>query len=152
MAGRAKQEVRTHVLPKDAPEGMEFVDCKRSVGNGDAKVAGAVIRTLVPLSNAAGVVAAVKYLSRILSGDDGGAEYVAEAVRAAMVTSMVAQGNPEKISAVGSIVPRLSKLSTVDKGQVMGKMIEQYINDHPTQPSKAELNAFVADSFASLSL
>ncbi len=148
MAGRAKQEVRTHVLPKEAPNGMEFVDCKRSVGNGDAKVAGAVIRTLVPLSNAAGVVASVKYLSSILSGDDGGAEYVAEAVRAAMVTSMVAQGDPEKIEAVGSIVPRLSKLSTVDKGAVAGARLTDFIAKEGRPPNSAELK----DIYAGLSL
>ena len=143
---REKTKVRTVKLPDSAPDGMVFEDVKRTIGDNK----GAVIRTLVPQANAAGVVAAAPYLSKILEGNDGGPAFIAESIRNAMVTSMVAQANANdtELGDVGSIVPRTAKLSTVDKAAVAGARVVDFINEHGRVPSATEYK----DLYSGLSL
>ncbi len=143
---REKTKVRTVKLPDAAPDGMVFEDVKRTIGNSS----GAVIRTLVPKPDAEGVRAAATYLSGILEGDSGGPEFIAEAIRNAMVTSQVAQAtaNGTAVGEVGTIVPRVAKLTTVDKAAVAGARVKDFIDKHGRVPSATEYK----DLYAGLSL
>ncbi len=137
---REKTKVRLSESPKEAPEGMEFADVKRTVG----EASGVVVRVLVPQSNAAGVVAAPKYLSSILPADGpDGTVFCAEAIRNAIVTSQVAQAKDGKteIADVGRIVPRVAKLSVVDKGAVAGARLQEFIAEHGKAPSAEQFKA-----------
>jgi hypothetical protein len=140
---REKTKVRSVPMPKEAPEGMEFADVKRTVG----EQKGAVLHVLVPQANGAGVNAAAKYLSSILPADGpDGAVFCAEAIRNAMVTSQVAQagGNGTAIAEVGAIVPRIAKLTVVDKGAVAGARLQDFIGEHGRAPSAQEFKEIYA--------
>ena len=145
-----KREVRTFKLPNTAPDGMVFEDVKRKVGD----IKDVVVRVLVPQPNGAGVQAAVKYLTGILPSDGGdGTVFAAEAIRQAIVTSQVTQAgsNGTDISEVGSIVPRIAILKTVNKAEVAGAAITEYLKKNPN-PSKDDFNAFVRVTYAGLTL
>lgn len=132
---REKTKVRFAEAPKQAPEGMEFVDVKRTVGDN----AGAVIRVLVPKANGAGVGAGVKYLSSILPADGpDGTVFAAEAFRSAWVDSVVALGKGIEIAKVGTIVPRVSPLRVVDKAAVAGDRLVAFITKHGRPPTADE--------------
>jgi hypothetical protein len=144
---REKTKVRRFEFPKEAPEGMTYEDVKRTVGD----IKGAVIRVLVPVSNGAGVQAGVAFLSSILPKDGpDGSVFAAEAIRSAIVNSQVAQagGNGIDVADVGTIVPRITKLSTVDKGQVAGARLQDFIAEHGRPPSANEYK----DIYGGLSL
>ena len=144
---REKTKVRNFKFPEKAPEGMTFEDVKRTVG----KESGAVLRVLVPEISGAGVQAGVKFLSSILPADGGdGTVFAAEAIRNAIVTSQVAQAgsNGVAIGEVGTIVPRIAKLTTVDKGAVAGARLTAFIAEHGRPPSATETK----DIYAGLSL
>ena len=140
---REKTKVRTFKVPEAAPSGMVFEDVKRTVG--DAK--GVVIRVLVPAANAEGVLASVKHLSSILPADGGdGSVFAAEAIRQAMVASIVAQAgaNGTEIGEIGAIVPRIAKLSTVDKGAVAGARLQDFIAENGRPPNQVEYKEIYA--------
>ncbi len=143
---REKTKVRMYAHPKEAPDGMVFEDVKRTVG----KVQGAVIHTLVPKANAEGVRESAKWLSGILEGDEQGPVYIAECIRNAIVTSQVAQAgsNGTEVDAVGTIVPRIAKLTTVDKAAVAGARVADFIAKEGRAPSATEYK----DLYAGLSL
>lgn len=144
---REKTKVRKFQFPKEAPEGMTFEDVKRTVG----ETKGAVIRVCVPKANAAGILGGVKFLSSILPADGGdGSVFCAEAIRNAIVTSQVAQANSNGtgVDEVGIIIPRIARLSTVDKGQVAGQRLMEFITEHGRPPTQAENK----DIYAGLSL
>lgn len=136
---REKMKIRSFKMPTDAPDGMVFEDVKRTVG--DTK--GAVIRVLVPQRNAEGVREGVKFLTSI--GVDG-PEFTAEAQATAMVASQVAQAgaNGTPISDIGSIVPRISKLSTVNKAMVAGARLTEFVAEHGRPPSQTEYKEIYA--------
>ena len=144
---REKTKVRTFKVPESAPDGMVFEDVKRTVG--DAK--GVVIRVLVPVANAAGVLAGTKFLSSILPADGGdGSVFMAEAARQAWIASIVAQAgsNGTDVAEIGAIVPRIAKLTTVDKGAVAGARLQDFIAENGRPPNQAEYK----DIYAGLSL
>lgn len=143
---REKTKVRLYDTPKDAPDGMEFADVKRTVG----EESGVVVRVLVPEANGAGVSAAAKFLSSILPADGpDGAEFCAEAIRNAIVTSQVAQSKTGvDLKNVGRVVPRISKLTVVDKGAVAGARLQAFIAENGKAPTAAEF----AEIYAGLSL
>ncbi len=147
MAGRKSTPVRTYKAPKEIPDGMELVDVKRTVGENK----GAVIQLLVPKANAQGVTVGTAFLSQII-GDDQGPVFVAEAMRTAMVNSVVAQLISQKdeadLSTAGSIVPRIAALGVVDKGLVAGARLTAYIQEHGTPPPADKM----AEIYAGLSL
>ena len=132
---KQKTKVRFVEHPKQAPEGMEFVDVKRTIG----EHAGAVIRVLVPVANGAGYAAGVKYLSAVLpaNGPDG-TVFAAEAFRSAWVDSVVTQGKTVEIAKVGTIVPRIAALRVVDKAAVAGDRLVAFITEHGRPPTADE--------------
>ena len=134
MAGRKATTVRMYKAPKETPDGMEVVDVKRAVG----AVQGVILQMMVPKADAQGVLVGTEFLSQILEGDNGGPEFVAEAIRTAMVNSVVAQLVSQKdkadTSKAGSIVPRIAKLGVVDKGLVAGARLTAYIQEHGAPP------------------
>ena len=148
MAGRKASPVRTYKAPKDCPDGMELVDVKRTIGDNK----GVILQMMVPKADAQGVLVGTEFLSQILEGDNGGPEYVAEAIRTAMVNSVVAQLVSQKdeadTSKAGSIVPRIAKLGVVDKGLVAGARLTAYIQEHGTPPPADKM----AEIYAGLSL
>ena len=117
--------------PKEAPEGMEFVDVKRTVG----KNAGAVVRALVPKANGEGYSAGVKYLNSV---DVIGVEFASEAFRSAWIDSIVAQGKDVEPEKVGTIVPKVSALRVVDKAAVAGDRLVAFITEHGRPPTAEE--------------
>ena len=129
----AKQKIvvkfREH--PKQAPEGMEFVDVKRTVGEN----AGAVVRVLVPKANGEGYSAGVKYLNSL---DVIGVEFASEAFRSAWVDSVVAQGKAVEIGKVGTIIPRIAALRVVDKASVAAARVFDFVKEHGRAPSREE--------------
>lgn len=134
---REKTKVRTFQMPKEAGEGMVFEDVKRTIGDSKNQV----VRVLVPEISGAGVGAAVKFLSSILPADGGdGSVFCAEAIRNAIVTSQIAQAssNGKGANEAGSIVPRIAKLTTVDKGAVAGVRLQEFIAEHGRAPSQQE--------------
>ena len=141
---RVKTKVQFHATEK-APEGMEFVDVKRKVG--DTK--DVVLRVLVPKADASGLIAAPKFLSSIFSADGpDGTVFCAEAIRQAIVTSITSIGKDTEVAKVPNIVPRVAALKVVDKAAVAGARLEEFINAHGKPPSASEL----AKIYAGLSL
>ena len=143
---REKTKVRMFKMPSEAPASMVFEDVKRTIG----KESNQVVRVLVPEISNAGVLAGVAYLSGILEGDNQGPAFAAEAIRNAMVTSQIAQAGSNGTAAAeaGNIVPRIAKLTTVDKGAVAGAKLQAFIAEHGRAPSQSEYK----DIYAGLSL
>ena len=118
MAGKTASNVSRKTHPKTIPSGMIVEDCPITVG-ARTKNPKLTIQSLVPVANAEGVRASVKWLSEIL-GDDLGPVFVAQAVRRAIVASQTAQAGSKlgisiPVSEIGTIVPKLHKLAVVDK-------------------------------------
>ena len=137
---KAKNVVKYREHPKQAPDGMEFVDVKRTVGEN----VGAVIRCLVPKANGEGYSAGVKYLN---SMDVIGVDFASEAFRSAWIDSVVAQGKEVEVGKVGTIVPRVAALRVVDKAQVYGQRQFEFVKEHgriPTAEENKELYAGLA--------
>ena len=129
---KAKNVVKFREHPKTAPEGMEFVDVKRTIGDNS----GAVIRVLVPKANGEGYSAGVKYLNSL---DVIGVVFASEAFRSAWIDSVVAQGKPlSDIEKVGTIIPRIAALRVVDKAAVAGDRLVAFITEHGRPPTVEE--------------
>jgi hypothetical protein len=118
MAGKTASNVSRAAHSKTIPSGMIIEDCPITVG-ARTKNPKLTIQSLVPIANAEGVRASVKWLSEVL-GDDQGPVFVAEAVRRAIVASQTAQAGSKlgikiPVAEIGTIVPKLHKLAVVDK-------------------------------------
>jgi len=119
MAGKTASNVSRNPHPKTIPSGMIVEDCPITVG-ARTKNPKLTIQSLVPVANAEGVIASVKFLSEVLDGKDQGPVFVAEAIRRAIVASQTAQAGSKNgltipVSEIGTIVPKLHKLAVVDK-------------------------------------
>ena len=134
---KAKNVVKFVSPPKQAPEGMEFVDVKRTVGENSS----AVVRVLVPKADGEGYSAGVKYLNSI---DVIGVVFASEAFRSAWIDSVVAQGKGVEIEKVGTIVPRIAALRVVDKAQVAGDRLITFIKEHGRPPTPEETKGIYA--------
>jgi hypothetical protein len=118
MAGKTASNVSRNPHPKTIPSGMIVEDCPITVG-ARTKNPKLTIQSLVPVANAEGVIASVKWLSEVL-GDDLGPVFVAQAIRRAIVASQTAQAGSKlgikiPVAEIGTIVPKLHKLAVVDK-------------------------------------
>ena len=150
---KVKTKVRYADHPKTAPDGMEFVDVKRTVG----KNKDVIVKSLVPTADGAGLTQGVEYLTKILPADGpDGTVAVAEAFRDWWITSQIAQHTGleegEDTSKVGTTVPRVKKLNTVDKGAVVGGLVRDAINAHTGKMSQADLDKIVRDIYSGLAL
>ena len=137
---KQKNVVKFREHPKQAPEHMEFVDVKRSVGDN----VGAVIRLMLPEVSGAGYSAGIKELNGM---DVIGVDFAVEAFRSAWVDSVVAQGKEVEIAKVGTIVPKIAALRVVDKAQVYGQRQFEFVKEHgriPTAEENKELYAGLA--------
>ena len=120
---REKVKVVRFSVPKNAPEGTRFDDVKRAIG----KAKDQVVRILLPVPTAEGVLKYTTYLQGILPKDGPtAAECVAEAIRSWVVNSCVAQAGSNEIPAeeVGTIVPRIARVSTVDPTAVAASRMQ----------------------------
>ena len=141
---KTKTKIRYVQHPKTAPEGMEFVDVKRTVG----KNSGVIIRSMVPMANGEGYSAGVRYLTEHLPKDGpDGTVAAAQALRDWWVTSQVSQHSDTEeggdTSKVGTTVPRVKKLGTVDKGAVAGAWLAERINSG-NAPTPEEITKYYA--------
>jgi len=138
---KAKSTVKFAAHPEVAPNGWEFLDVKRTVGERKH----AVLRVMVPKANAEGVLEASKYLTSILpkNGPDG-VKFCAEAIRNAIVNSQVAIGKDSELDVVGTIIPRVSPLRVVDKAAVAGGRLQEFIAKHGRAPDSEEFGQIYA--------
>jgi len=144
MAGKKAGTVKHYKSPKDVPEGMVLETVEITVGQRKDNP-NLVIETLLPVANGAGVAGVVKWLSEIL-GADRGPEYVAQAVRRAIVASQTAQAGSKNgleiaVEKIGTIVPTLHIQKVADKKKAAKEWLFEYTMKHGKPPAVSEIEA-----------
>ena len=143
MAGKKAGTVKHYKAPKDVPEGMvlETVDITVGARKDNPKL---VIDTMLPVANAAGVLAVTEWLSEILPGEGRGPVYVAEAVRRAIVTSQTAQAGSKNgleiaVEKIGTIVPKLHTQDVADKKKAAKEWLFDFTVRNGAPPSVKQI-------------
>jgi len=142
MAGKKAGTVKHYKAPKDVPEGMvmETVDITVGARKDNPKL---VIDTMLPVANAEGVRASVKWLSEILGGDLGPV-FVAQAVRRAIVASQTAQAGSKNglgiaVEKIGTIVPKLHIQDVADKKKAAKEWLFDFTMRNGAPPSVKQI-------------
>ena len=124
--------------PKDLPDGVVQVEVKRKLKNVKPDNApeswtptadSRMFALNVPAPNAAGVVAFPGFLSDVYGID--GPRFCAEAIRNAVADRAAAKLELGREGDSLRFVPAISKLTIVNKGEIMGGMLSDWLNEHP---------------------
>jgi len=117
------------VLPAKLPNALETIECKRTINSVVKNAAGVeekvgakmVVSFLVPRPTGAGIREYIKFASAngptSEDGSDGeyGVEFVAAAIRSAIVANLTPKLTPDTIGDSLTFLPPVSDVSTVDK-------------------------------------
>ncbi len=142
---REKTKTRYFTMPAKLNDGLRIADVKKKVG----EVSGAVFRVVAAEHNGEGVNALITHMSSILpkDGPDGPA-WAANVLNSAYATSVATQADSDDLEKAQTIVPKFMKFGEVDKGQVAGARLQEFIAENGRAPSANEYK----DLYAGLSL
>lgn len=122
MARTADPTVRIEKLPKNLPEGLEFIHCDRTItgakdANGNTPSVKGPVKFVVPETSLAGINASLDFLNKNGPEEDGvpyGVRFVSEAIRSAIVSGVSSKLTPETLDDSVNILAPVSSVRTVD--------------------------------------
>ena len=146
MARTAQSVSYLKAAPKDLPDGVVQVEIERKLKNikpdnapesWSPSADSRVFALNVPTASAAGVVAFPGFLSDAYGID--GPVFCAEAIRNAMADRAAAKLELGREKDSLRFVPAIAKLRTVNKGEVIGALLSDWINAHPGEIPPADV-------------